>query len=242
MTAPQHHPDGEIERIKGVYRGYASSERARRYDPGNRGNRAIVAERVRRMRVLLDRAGLGDLRGRRVLDVGCGYGHELARMRELGADDRDLAGVDLVADRIQAAREAYPRFDLRVADAAGLEFPDASFDLVLCFTVFSSVLDETLACRIASEAMRVLRPGGVVAWYDLRLGNPRNANVRGLPPAELRRLFPDAVLTLSTITLAPPLARRLGRLTPVAYPVLAALPPLRSHVIGLVRKRALSGE
>jgi len=38
------------------------------------------------------------------------------------------------------------------------------------------------------------------------------------------------------VTLLPPLARRLGPATPLAYPVLAALPPLRSHLIGLLRK------
>jgi ubiquinone/menaquinone biosynthesis C-methylase UbiE len=236
MLPHEHHPDREPERIARVYRGYSSPERARMYDPANPGNRAITAERVRRTRRLLETAGLGDLRGRRVLDVGCGFGHELARMRDLGVRDQDLVGVDLMRDRVEEARLRYPTFDIRLGDAAQLDFADESFDVVLSFTVMSSVLSEPVARRIASEMMRVLRPGGAVVWYDLRMDSPGNPDVRGLPVAAVRRLFADAVVTLSSITLAPPLARRLGRLTPVAYPVLARLPPLRTHLIGLLRK------
>ena len=47
--------------------------------------------------------------------------------------------------------------------------------------------------------------------------------------------FPDWALDVRSTTLAPPIARRLGALTPVVYPMLVALPPLRSHLIGRLR-------
>jgi hypothetical protein len=43
-----------------------------------------------------------------------GYGHELARMRELGAEAHDIVGVDLMRDRIEQARLASPGIEFRV--------------------------------------------------------------------------------------------------------------------------------
>jgi hypothetical protein len=40
---------------------------------------------------------------------------------------------------------------------------------------------------------------------------------------------------MRSITVVPPIARRLGPLTPVAYPILHAVPPLRSHFVGRLR-------
>lgn len=54
--------------------------------------------------------------------------------------------------------------------------------------------------------------------------------------AQIRRLFPQLEMHLHTATVLPPLARRLGRLTQSLYPVLAAIPPLRTHYLGLLMK------
>lgn len=196
----------------------------------------MVEERVRHTRRLLRNVGLNDLRGLRILDVGCGYGSELARMRDLGARASDLVGVDLIPARIELARQTYPEIEFHVADAAELAFPDASFDVVLSYTVFSSVLYHGMARQISAEMNRVLKPGGVVLWYDMRRGNPTNRNVRGLPAATVRDLFPGLRPILRSLTLAPPLARRLGLLTGAAYPLLGALPFLRSHLLGILIK------
>lgn len=71
-------------------------------------------------------------------------------------------------------------------------------------------------------------------WYHFRYNNPTNPNVRGMTKRLIRRFFPDFRMKLHSITLLPPLARRLGRLTPVLYPVLAAIPPLRTHYLGVL--------
>jgi SAM-dependent methyltransferase len=237
MLDPSAERDAEAERISRIYEGYGSSlARAGRYSAENPGNRAIVSERHRVVDGLLRARGLTPLRGRRVLDVGCGFGHELARMRELGAMDEDLAGVDLLPDRVENARRAFPAIDFRVGNAANLDAAGESVDLVLCYTLFSSVLDGDVAGRIAAEIERVLRPGGAVAWYDLRYPSPSNRNVRAVGAGEIRALFPGLDAVLRTVTLLPPLARRLGRLTPVAYPTLVRLRPLRSHLAGLLVK------
>jgi hypothetical protein len=81
-----------------------------------------------------------------------------------------------------------------------------------------------------------MRPGGGLLWYDFRYDSPSNRNVRGITARRVRELFPALRGRLIGLTLLPPLARRLGPLTPVAYPVLGWLPPLRSHLLGLLLK------
>jgi ubiquinone/menaquinone biosynthesis C-methylase UbiE len=123
-------------------------------------------------------------------------------------------------------------------NAEQLHFEDATFDLVLLFTVFSSILDGRMACNVASEVCRVLKPGGAVVWYDFRYNSPANRNVRRITRATIQAIFPDFDLHLRTVTVLPPLARRLGRLTPTLYTIFASIPILRTHYLGLLWKRS----
>jgi hypothetical protein len=84
--------------------------------------------------------------------------------------------------------------------------------------------------------MRVVLPGGGLLWYDFRYDNPSNPDVRGVPASRVQALFPGLEGRLYTLTLLPPLARRLGPLTRFGYPALAALPFARSHLAGLLIK------
>jgi hypothetical protein len=83
-----------------------------------------------------------------------------------------------------------------------------------------------------------MRPGGGLLWYDFRYDNPANANVRGVTERRVRELFPGLDGRLYSVTVLPPLVRRLGPLTSIAYPVLSKAPALRSHLMGLLRKPA----
>ena len=58
-----------------------------------------------------------DLANADVLDVGCGPGIHLRFFAELGAAPSKLHGVDLVPERIDAARQRSPAMELTVADA-----------------------------------------------------------------------------------------------------------------------------
>jgi len=62
--------------------------------------------------------------------------------------------------------------------------------------------------------------------------------VRGVSASRVRELFPQLDGRLHPVTLLPPLARRLGPATSTLYPVLGAVPPLRSHLLGVLRKKA----
>jgi SAM-dependent methyltransferase len=235
-TADRVAPD-EIDRVRRVYQEYAERGRgAREWAPDHPGNRAMVDERTRILGRMLARSGRLPLGTRRVLDLGCGDGDVLSQLVCWGARADRLVGVDLRPDAIARAHARAPEIRFDVADATRLPYRDASFALVLAFTVFTSILDDRLARRAAREVGRVLRPGGALVWYDFRVGNPRNPHVRGVSRGTLAALFPAWPATLRLVTLLPPLARRLHWLTPVIYPVLAAIPPLRTHWLGLLER------
>jgi hypothetical protein len=56
-----------------------------------------------------------------------------------------------------------------------------------------------------------------VLWYDFTYNNPRNPDVRGVPLARVRQLFPQSRVTARRVTLAPPLARARCRVHPGLY-------------------------
>lgn len=210
----------------------------RRWDPDNPGNRAIEREKARRIERLLLGTGRWPAGDDCVLEIGCGAGDVLEGLRSLGIPEQTLYGVDLLPDRIEAARRWLPQAHLQCGNGAELPYASGQFALVLLFTVLSSIQSPAMSQALAREAARVLRPGGAVLWYDLRRPNPYNPEVRAVSRNELRRLFPDFHQELTSATLLPPLARRLGAATPQLYPLLAALPCLRTHWLGLLVKAA----
>lgn len=229
--------ENEVDRILQTYRAYRrSSEVQARWNEGNSGNRAIINQRRVSVHKLLDRRGLLPLGDRRILEVGCGSGGVLAGLRSLGARSGNLYGIDLVAEEIEVARRRDPEIHWLCGNGETLEFPSGFFALAITFTVFSSVLEARMARNLADELSRVLEPGGALLWYDFRYDNPSNPHVRGITAEEIRHLFPGWQIDLERTTLLPPLARRLGPLTPILYPALASLPPLRSHYVGLLNK------
>lgn len=209
---------------------------AGRWNLDNRGNQLILAERRAVAQRLLERAGLLPLGERSVLEVGCGRGGELAWLQGLGADPVRCFGVDLLPARVAAARRAHPTLEIRVGDGADLDFPSESFDLVMAITLFSSILDRSVASAVAREIRRVLRPGGGLLFYDFRYPSPANRDVRSIGEREVRGWFGGFEGELRSVTVLPPLARRMGPLSEVAYPVLKRIPFIRSHLIGVLTK------
>lgn len=226
----------EAERVRAVYRSYESSPRHRRaWRAANRGNRLILSGLCEAVGQVLADEGCFPVEGTHALDVGCGRGDLLRWLLDNGAAPGSLHGIDLLEDRVAAARAAIPGLDARVADARALPFESGSADAVLLSTVLSSVVGRSDRVSIAEEALRVLRPGGVVVCYDARVPNPLNRQVRAITRRELRRLFPGLPLQTRSMTLLPPLARRLGPATATLYPKLVRLPPLRTHTLAVVR-------
>ncbi|PRZ07694.1 methyltransferase family protein [Isoptericola sp. CG 20/1183] len=98
----------------------------------------------------------GDVRGRRVLDVGCGAGPLTAELRARGGMMTGLDGSPAMVEI--ARRQLGDDVPLHVADlAAPLPFADAAFDDVVASLVLHYLEDWG---GPLAEIRRVLRPGG----------------------------------------------------------------------------------
>jgi ubiquinone/menaquinone biosynthesis C-methylase UbiE len=209
-----------------------------RYSLTNPGNLLIVQERERLTLELLRVHGFADLSSASLLDVGCGSGHWLRQFIQWGLMPDHAAGLDLLPERIARARQLCPpACDLRQGNATQLPWPDRSFDILLQSTVFSSILDAAMQCAVAAEMRRVVRSDGLILWYDVRYNNPRNRDLRGFSRAAISELFPDSAISLRSLTLLPPLARKLGR-SRILFSFLSRVPPLRTHWLGVIQPYA----
>jgi phosphatidylethanolamine/phosphatidyl-N-methylethanolamine N-methyltransferase len=99
--------------------------------------------------------------GGRILEIGVGTG---LSFDDYGADNR-IVGIDISEPMIEKARQRhatgrYPHVeDLRVMDAHGLAFADASFDCVVAQFVITLVAEPEC---VLSECARVVKPGGEI--------------------------------------------------------------------------------
>jgi len=114
------------------------------------------------------------VRGKRVLDFGCGTGYG-ANM--LAGDTERLIAVDISEEAISHAAASYSAGNLQFlridpVETATLPFPDGDFDVVVSFQVIEHVRHVPTYLR---EIRRVLRPDG-----RLLLTTP-NSSLRILP-------------------------------------------------------------
>jgi SAM-dependent methyltransferase len=226
----------ESARIARVYAARAREVPAHRDSIHEPGNLFIAQERARVFLQALGRHGLLPLEGRDLLEIGCGTGSWLRELLHFGARAERLAGGDLLAERLVEARTRLPRAVRLVrADGAHMPFPDGAFDLVLQSTMFSSILDGNVRQIVAREMRRLVRPGGLIAWYDARVRSPRNPHFAGIGRRELAALFPGCRLHLTPVTLAPPVARRLAPVSLLACHLLAVVPLFCTHYFAFIR-------
>jgi SAM-dependent methyltransferase len=96
----------------------------------------------------------GTLRGKRLLDLGCGTGHLAAAAAKRGAE---AEGIDFASAMIEAAAANYPEVKFAEGDAEDLPFEDQCFDCVACsFGLLHMQHPE----KVMEEAYRVLRRDG----------------------------------------------------------------------------------
>jgi len=95
----------------------------------------------------------GELRGARVLDVGCGTGWFSQRARHAGAS---VVSTDIAVSMLRETRKKCETHRV-VADACNLAFSTGSFDVVIASECIEHTLDPF---RAVQEMHRVLRPGG----------------------------------------------------------------------------------
>jgi len=225
----------EIERIKESY------ERRKRlpkdlYSPFKLGNLFTTQQRERAILKLLGKYRMNPLADRKILDVGCGSGGKLRRFIEYGACPENLLGIDLLPDRIERAKELNPLIDFKCGNAEGLPYEDESFDIVMQFTMFTSILDDTMKRNIAKEMLQVLKPEGIILWYDYYISKPTNPDVKGVGKREIKQLFPNCSFRFKRVTLAPPLARMIAPYSLLLCYLLEKIPLLCTHYLTVIRR------
>jgi ubiquinone/menaquinone biosynthesis C-methylase UbiE len=108
--------------------------------------------------------------GEDMLEIGPGPGAATEWLRQkvkrLKAVEVDAAAAGKLADRFAGSN-----VEVVVGSAAELSFPDESFDSVGCFTMLHHVPTLALQNKILAEALRVLRPGGVLICSDSLASN-----------------------------------------------------------------------
>jgi ubiquinone/menaquinone biosynthesis C-methylase UbiE len=148
-----------IEQIRAYWNAHIHDLEITRHPVGSRGFFDDLDQyHFEKLHHLLRLVRFDGYRGRRVLEVGCGAGVDLARFARGGAE---VTGVDLAESAIALAKQNFEQQglhgDFRVANGEALPFPDASFDLVYAHGIVQYTADPQ---RLVDECRRVLKPGG----------------------------------------------------------------------------------
>jgi len=153
---------------------------------------------------------LGDLRGKRLLDLGCGDGTYSIAAFQRGAR---VTGVDISDTVLDSARRRAvacgASVEWRQASAESLPYDSGTFDIVLAVTILCFIRDPL---QVVREISRVLHPGGrfvigelgrYSAWALSRrvrgwLGSSRWKNAHFWTVGELQRLLQQARFQIGT--------------------------------------------
>ena len=143
-AAIDHHHD-----VVGVFEDYYRTMEQDRFTTAFAYGRYKVDE-------LLDRELSRLPRGAHVLDVGCGTGIYLQRLKKHGLSP---VGLEPAQGMLEVARRDNPDVAVEQGVATDLPFPDSSFDAVIAIEVLRYLHVDDVEKSI-SEMLRVLRPGG----------------------------------------------------------------------------------
>lgn len=126
---------------------------------------ALLERKTTLMRTIVEAHGAG----RKGLDVGCGQGAYVGRMREMGFD---VAGIDSSAGQIRRAAVKLGAPDLvQIGSVLDIPAADESLDFVYAINVLhhlGSLDDQRRAFR---ELARVLKPGGLLFVHEINTRN-----------------------------------------------------------------------
>jgi SAM-dependent methyltransferase len=177
----------------------------------------------------------------RVLDVGCGDGASLWLLLRLGFEPSNLVGVDLQEERILDARTRNPLLTFHCADATSLPFGDGSFDLTMESTMFIHATEDKLSTEIATEMMRVTKPGGHLVLSDWRYAKLCNPHYKAVTAARIEGLFQVGTRTRVRGrfrgSLLPPVGRFLSKRFPLCYfAVQTCAPFLAGHITTVLQR------
>jgi len=123
-------------------------------------NPAIISEKEKPIK------SLGKLKGKKVLDLGCGTGRNSVKIAEKGAE---VIGIDLSKEMLEIAREKAEKFNLNIQFieqdfSDKIKFKSEKFDVIICDLVFGHLKD---TFPVIKEMKRVLKKRGIIVITDL---------------------------------------------------------------------------
>lgn len=155
-----------------------------------------------------------------ILDVGCGSGGSLLNMLRLGFNSNNMFGIDILKERIDEGKLRCQNINFTHGDATYMDFHDASFDIVMESTMFVQITDTSLDSAIATEMMRVLKPGGYLILIDWRYSKP-GGGYMAFSNDRMKNLFKvgsqTKLVKITSGALVPPVGRILSAYLPSLY-------------------------
>ena len=151
---------------------------AERFVPELMSGELIDAEHQARYRLALPH-----VRGRRVLDAGCGTGWGCSLLLTAGA--HSVVGVDLSNEAVTNCRKTVPDAEFRIGNLQNLPADDGDFDVVVCFEALEHTTDTDATL---DELVRVLTADGLlfVSSPNPKVYKPGNPfHLHEMPPEEL---------------------------------------------------------
>ncbi len=133
------------------------SRRSQTYDDGDWHPR--IAHR------LIEHARIS--RGQHVLDIATGTGMAAIAVAQVVGSEGRVVGVDISNGMLEQARRKVEALGLsniqfQLADAEALDFPENSFDVILCSSAFIWMSDLNAALQLWH---RLLKPGGLIGFH-----------------------------------------------------------------------------
>ena len=98
------------------------------------------------------------LKGKRVLDAGCGIGRDVEYLME---DGFDVIGIDASRNMVAEAKKNVPKGKFKIMDFRKMSFKDNSFDGIWAMHSLDHISKKEIV-KVLKELARVLEKGGVL--------------------------------------------------------------------------------
>jgi phospholipid N-methyltransferase len=195
--------------------------------------RNVLEEREQQYKKTLNSLFPNMKRQLKLIEIGAGEGVNIEFFKKYGVPEENITVTELLPERVAVLKSKFPGIECIQGDSFN-HGKEHGFDIAFQSLVFTSILDDDFKIELGKIMWELVKPGGVILWYDFIFNNPTNPDVKGIKASEVKRLFPFAkAISFRSVTLAPPIGRRVGR----GYHFINKLFPfLRSHLIAVIHK------